>query len=120
MVRQTLSYPLEAVNGDLKLSNGIACDFEAIAAVLETRPGERIMRPFTFGYEPALFEPIPSPDIPAKRIEVSLLDQVPQIVQCYCQGSLVESEGELRVDVYFVSTEGEAKAQMKITGVVAS
>jgi hypothetical protein len=118
MMRQTISYPPTVENGDLKLSREVDCDFEAIAAVLETRPMERIMRPYTFGYEPDLFRPIPNADIPAYRIEVTLLDQIPQLVECLCRGSFVEERGELQVPIYFRSISGEAKTSMVIGGVI--
>jgi hypothetical protein len=38
------SYPLEIVDGGLKLATGIKLTEQAVLSVLETRPGERVMR----------------------------------------------------------------------------
>lgn len=52
---QGLTYPLEAVNGGLKISANDDRIFEQIVEVLETRIGERIMRQF-FGTPDLIFE----------------------------------------------------------------
>ncbi len=75
-LKQGLSYPLAYDgNGSLKLSKDEDLVAEAIYSVLETRPGERVMRP-KYGTPSFVFEAVSSIGIHSGRIEAALTDQV--------------------------------------------
>jgi len=55
---QGVSYPIAlTTTGRLQLSNGTTCVEEALQAILETAPGERVMLP-GFGARTGEFEPV--------------------------------------------------------------
>ena len=76
VIKQGLSYPLALDgNGSIALSKDEDLVAEAIYSVLETRPGERVMRP-KYGTPSFVFEAICSIGIHTGRIEAALNDQV--------------------------------------------
>ena len=69
-----LSYPLEVVNGNLKLSEDAQLATEHIYSVLETRPYERVMRA-DYGLQDNTFETMNPQAINAK-ISNAITEQV--------------------------------------------
>jgi Baseplate wedge protein gp25 len=73
---RTLAYPLTVKNGSLVVSEDFDTIRDAIFSVLETRPGERIMRP-KFGSPDFVFDAVQHPSAVLSRIQVALEEQIP-------------------------------------------
>ena len=104
--RSTLTYPLSAENGRLTLSKSAQIERDQIFSVLETLPGERIMRPFKTGHDPQLHKLLANAAVIPARIEVALMEQVPGLQWVRCTGSLNE-QGQQFVRIYWASVDGE-------------
>ena len=66
-----LSYPLNInSNGGLSVSSGSRLTDEHILSILETKPGERVMRR-DFGFQPEIFSSI-NPNIIDSQVEAAL------------------------------------------------
>ncbi|MBH8566706.1 GPW/gp25 family protein [Nostoc sp. CENA67] len=73
-----LAYPLQVFNGSLKLSEDYDTIRDAIFGVLETRPGERVMKQ-QFGCPDFIFDAVAQPQVVLSRIQVALEEQIPDI-----------------------------------------
>lgn len=73
-----ITYPLALENGGLKVSSDYDLLRESIYSVLETRPGERIMRP-TYGTPDLVFQAIANIAVVAEQVRISLDNQIPQV-----------------------------------------
>jgi hypothetical protein len=73
-----LAYPLQVKNGSLKLSEDLDTVRDAIFGVLETRPGERIMRG-RFGCPDFIFDAVAHPQVVLSRIQVALEEQISDV-----------------------------------------
>jgi len=80
-----LSYPLEVVNGRLKLSEDEQLVTEHIYSVLETRPYERVMRA-DYGLQDRTFETMDPLAINAK-ITAAITEQVVGVQDLRVEGS---------------------------------
>ncbi len=112
-MKSTISYPFEIENGDLKLAQGTDCDYCAMIAVIRTRPLERVRRPLSFGYKPPLFEAVMA-NVEAKRLEVVLLSQVPDLVEVGAIGSLDE-EGRLVCEILWSTATEKGEFEVKVS-----
>ena len=81
-----LSYPLEVVNGNLRLSEDAELATEHIYSVLETRPYERVMRA-DYGLQDNTFE-VMNPAAITAKISNAITEQVGgEITDLRIQGS---------------------------------
>ena len=72
-----LAYPLEIVNGQLKLAEDLDVVEQNIIEILETRPTERVMRT-TYGFDPKIFN-ILEPNAINARIHRAIMEEVPAV-----------------------------------------
>ena len=72
-----LAYPLEVVNGQLKIAEDVSVIEQNIIEVLETRPSERAMR-VTYGFDPKIFNTL-EPNAINARIHKAVIDEIPSI-----------------------------------------
>lgn len=75
---RTLTYPLAVKNGSLALSEDYSTIRDAIFSVLETRPGERIMRS-RFGSPDFIFDAVAHPQAVLSRIQTALEEQIADV-----------------------------------------
>ena len=72
-----LAYPLEIVNGQLKLAEDVAIVEQNIMEILETRPTERVMRT-TYGFDPKIFNTL-EPNAINARIYRAIMEEIPAV-----------------------------------------
>lgn len=73
-----LAYPLTAKNGSLALSEDYSVIRDAIFSVLETRPGERVLR-VRFGSPDFIFDSVAHPQGILSRIQTALEEQIADV-----------------------------------------
>jgi phage baseplate assembly protein W len=76
------SFPVSSVEGEIATAAYEECVREAILTILQTNPGERMMRPtFGAGLNDFLFEPVDSATMALlqTRVQESLIDWEPRI-----------------------------------------
>lgn len=91
-----LTYPLQVKNGSLKLSEDFDTIRDAIFSVIETHPGERIIRQ-RFGCPDFIFEAVAHPQAVLARIQVALEEQIPD-VEFEVSGS-IDEDGVMSVTI---------------------
>lgn len=96
-IQRGIRYPLTLSNGGLAVSEDIDLVKEAIFSVLETRPGERIMR-FSYGTYDYIFDTVKDPGVICEQIRISLRTQIPEIDQLEVTGKIDES-GVMQVQI---------------------
>lgn len=74
--------------------------------MLETLPGERVMRPFKLGHEPQLHTLLVNASVIPVRIEIALFEQIPGLQFVKCLGS-VNEQGQQFVNIFWASVDGE-------------
>lgn len=100
-------YPLTSDGqGSLCLSRDEDLVAESIYSVLETRPGERIMRP-NYGTPDYLFESVNAISIQTGRIEAALTDQIADPDRFQVSGTY-EEEGIIAIDIRYELSQVEA------------
>ena len=105
-----LTYPLELNGkGGLKLSSNYDRVGQQILEVLETRIGERVLRPF-FGIPELLFETIDEYTL-AQTIDSQISSVLPPGVELQVKVSLTE-DGSARIAVFY-SVEGSEPSLVK-------
>lgn len=97
--KRGISYPLQAENGDLKLSEDADLVAEHIYSVIETRPGERVLRR-RYALPSFAFEGITNPSVIAGRIEVALVEYVSDPDSFTVEGTYEES-GLITIDIRY-------------------
>ena len=85
-----LAYPLEVVNGQLKIAEDISVVEQNIIEVLETRPTERAMR-VTYGFDPKIFSTL-EPNAINARIHKAVIDEVKSISYLEVNGRVDTAE----------------------------
>ena len=84
--KRGLTYPLQIVNGRLGLSEDLALVEDQIVSVLETRPGERVMRA-DYGFDPKIFSTL-EPNAINARISRAVETQVPSVSNMEVDGNV--------------------------------
>lgn len=87
--RRGVSYPLQIVNGSLRVSEDYDLIREAIASVLETRQLERVLRP-DYGTPDFVFSTVSRNGAIAERMQLSLEQQIDD-AECRVIGRASES-----------------------------
>lgn len=100
-IRRGFSYPLQVDNGGLKLSEDADLVAEAIYSVLETRIGERVWRPRSYGTPDYCFSAVSNAAFIPARMEVALQEQVTDPDEFQVIGAFNETEGTVFVDLRY-------------------
>lgn len=95
--KKGISYPLQLVNGGLKTSTDFDLIREAIASILETRLGERIMR-LEFGTPSYIFESVQKPEVICEQIRIALVTQISE-VDSFQVGGEINEDGVMQVRI---------------------
>jgi hypothetical protein len=116
MIKQGLSYPpAYDGNGSLKLSKDEDLVADAIYSVLDTRPGERVIRQ-KYGTPSFVLESVSSLGIHTGRIEASLSDQVSDPDSFSVDGDYFE-EGIVDIEIrYRLSQLEQPPLRLRING----
>ena len=72
-----LAYPLEIVDGQLRVAEDVSIVEQNIMEILETRPTERVMRT-TYGFDPKIFN-ILEPNAINARIHRAIMEEIPAV-----------------------------------------
>ena len=72
-----LAYPLEIVDGQLRVAEDGSIVEQNIMEILETRPTERVMRT-TYGFDPKIFN-ILEPNAINARIYRAIMEEIPAV-----------------------------------------
>ncbi len=106
---RNLAYPLTAKNGSLALSEDYSVIRDAIFSVLETRPGERVLR-VRFGSPDFIFDSVAHPQGILSRIQTALEEQIVD-VEFSVTGSIGD-DGVLPVRIEW-SVNGQLQAPIE-------
>jgi hypothetical protein len=108
-----ISYPLQAFNGSLKLSEDPELVQEHIYSVLETRPGERIMRQ-EYGCPDFIFDSVQETATIPIRLQIALDEQVAEPEAWKVGGAIAES-GDFLITVQYTLNQFEWAINLKLT-----
>lgn len=72
-----LAYPLEIVDGQLRVAEDVSIVEQNIMEILETRPTERVMRT-TYGFDPKIFNTL-EPNAINARIHRAIMEEIPAV-----------------------------------------
>ena len=103
MTLRSITYPLTASNGTLAFSEDSRVLVERIFSVLETRPSERIERP-EYGSPNFLFSNVNTETIILGRIEVALLEQIPELRGLNLSGSIADNVITVNIEFDYQAT----------------
>lgn len=105
--KQSLAYPLRlAANGGLELATEHEVTQDRIRSILETRPGEMIMRS-NYGLSDQAFTAIPSPDVISERIRQAIEIQMRGQVSVFVSSQLTAEDGLLELQIDWQSTSSQ-------------
>lgn len=111
-----LAYPLEVVNGSLRLSSDAQTVEQQIISVIETRPFERVMRA-DYGLPEKTFDTIEPAAIDAK-ISEAITEQVGGISDISVKGSWTNSEnGVYSIEILY-TVSGEPQPPLELSLVI--
>lgn len=102
--KRGLTYPLQIVNGKLGLSEDLALVEDQIVSVLETRPGERVMRA-DYGFDPKIFSTL-EPNAINARILFAIEQQVPDVTNVEVDGGVSTADNGVYLAVIKYSVDG--------------
>ena len=95
-----LKYPLEVVNGQLKIAEDLGIVEQNIIEILETRPTERVMRT-TYGFDPKIFNTL-EPNAINARIYKAVKDEVTAIDKLQVIGNVSKGDpGTYQVTLHY-------------------
>lgn len=101
---KSIAYPLIITNGSLAFSTDINIIVDRIFSVLETRVGERIERPVQYGTPSFIFDTVNNVTLILARIEVALLEQIPELKQLNLSGSVSGSVITIAIEFSYQET----------------
>ena len=84
---RSIQYPLTLINGSLAFSTDVAIIIDRIFSVIETRVGERIEHPISYGTPSFIFDTVNNVTLILARIEVALLEQIPELSRLNLSGT---------------------------------
>lgn len=113
---RSLAYPLEIVNGTLKLAEDEDVVEQQIISVIETRPFERVMRA-DYGLIDSTFDTIDPAAIDAK-ISEAITEQVGGISDISVQGRWANGENGVYNIQIFYTVAGEPRAPLELSLVI--
>ena len=87
MPLKSIAYPLTITNGSLAFSADLGIIVDRIFSVLETRPGERIEHPISYGTPSFIFDTVNNVTLILARLEVALLEQIPELSHLNLSGT---------------------------------
>ena len=94
----SISYPLAIVDGDLALSRGVQCVYDAMRSVIETIPLERAFRP-RYGTPDPLFKAVQDPATIAQVYRNALITQIEALRDVSIETDFDEANGVLLLTV---------------------
>ena len=101
---RSIQYPLTITNGSLSFSTNGAIIVDRIFSVLETRVGERIERPVQYGTPSFIFDTVNNVTLILARIEVALLEQIPELKQLNLSGSVSDNVITVAIEFSYQET----------------
>ena len=84
------SYPLEVVNGQIKIVEDLDIVTQNIIEILETRPTERVMRT-TYGFDPKIFNTL-EPNVINARIHRAITEEVKAVSSLQVIGNIAKGD----------------------------
>lgn len=100
---KSIAYPLTITNGSLAFSSGIAIIVDRIFSVLETRPTERLEQN-SYGTPSFIFDTVNNVTLILARIEVALLEQIPELKQLNLSGSVSDNVITVAIEFSYQET----------------
>ena len=100
---QSIKYPLTITNGSLAFSSGISIIIDRIFSVLETRPHERVEYP-NYGTPSFIFDTVNNVTLILARIEVALLEQIPELSRLNLSGTVSGSVITIAIEFSYQET----------------
>lgn len=94
----SIAYPLAIVDGNLALSRGTQCVYDAMRSVIETIPLERAYRP-KYGTPDPIFRAVRDPATIAQVYRNALLTQVEALRDVTIDATFDEAQGVLILSV---------------------
>lgn len=84
------AYPLEVVNGQIKVVSDLDIVAQNIIEILETRPSERVMRT-SYGFDPKIFNTL-EPNVINARIHRAITDEVKAVSSLQVVGNVAKGD----------------------------
>jgi len=84
---RSIAYPLRIKNGSLDFSADVQIIIDRIFSVIETRVGERIEHPISYGTPSFIFDTVNNVTLILARLEVALLEQIPELSRLNLSGT---------------------------------
>jgi len=100
---QSIKYPLTITNGSLVFSTNIDIIVDRIFSVLETRPHERVESP-NYGTPSFIFDTVNNVTLILARIEVALLEQIPELSRLNLSGTVSGSVITIAIEFSYQET----------------
>ena len=100
---RSVSYPLTITNGSLAFSTNVNIIVDRIFSVLETRCHERVESP-NYGTPSFIFDTVNNVTLILARIEVALLEQIPELKQLNLSGSVSDNVITVAIEFSYQET----------------
>ena len=100
---RSIQYPLTITNGSLAFSTNGAIIVDRIFSVLETRPTERLEQN-SYGTPSFIFDTVNNVTLILARIEVALLEQIPELKQLNLSGSVSDNVITVAIEFSYQET----------------
>ena len=100
---KAIQYPLTITNGSLSFSTDVNIIVDRIFSVLETRPTERLEQN-SYGTPSFIFDTVNNVTLILARIEVALLEQIPELKQLNLSGSVSDNVITVAIEFSYQET----------------
>ena len=100
---KSIAYPLIITNGSLAFSTDVNIIVDRIFSVLETRCHERVESP-NYGTPSFIFDTVNNVTLILARIEVALLEQIPELKQLNLSGSVSDNVITVAIEFSYQET----------------
>jgi len=104
MPLKSIAYPLTITNGSLAFSADVGIIVDRIFSVLETRVGERIEHPISYGTPSFIFDTVNNVTLILARLEVALLEQIPELSHLNLSGTASDNVITVAIEFSYQET----------------